>query len=52
MTNIPEGYAELRLSLDQVLENHPGRSRFINPDAAIDMDPELVERLKSLGYLQ
>jgi len=52
LTNIPQGYSDLRLTLDQLLENHPGRSRFINPDAAVDMDPELVERLKSLGYLQ
>ncbi len=39
--------------LDRMLhDQHPGWDRFISPDLSNEADPEVVERLRSLGYLR
>jgi hypothetical protein len=39
-------------TLDALLDKqHPGQNVLISPELANQVDPELLERLKSLGYL-
>ena len=51
--NLADQYPEMAGLFEQMLiESHPGRNESISPDLANVADPELIERLKSLGYLQ
>jgi arylsulfatase A-like enzyme len=53
LDNLADRRPEMARTLDELLQQrHPGQNVLISPDVANDVDPELIERLKSLGYLQ
>jgi hypothetical protein len=50
--NLAPEREEMVRTLDaMLLQHHPGIDRSVSPEKANELDPELVERLRSLGYL-